>query len=151
MRYTYAAGLEPEDPLRSEVMIISTQRKTKKFEILTENENVALLVHDFQTHRDETITGAPAASNPDYQPVGQRPKYSITLNGTVRVESGALAERYREVHLARNSAYRQFIVGADVAIVTVRLTRARVCDVNDHVQHYARDSSGQSWAEVPSK
>ena len=35
----------------SEVVVISTQRKTKKFDILTRNENVALLVHDFSTHR----------------------------------------------------------------------------------------------------
>jgi hypothetical protein len=35
----------------SEVVVISTQRKTKKFDILTRNENVALLVHDFSAHR----------------------------------------------------------------------------------------------------
>ena len=52
MRYTYTSGLDPDDEERSEVMVISTQRKTKKFDILTENENVALLVHDFQTQRE---------------------------------------------------------------------------------------------------
>ena len=51
--------------------MISTQRKTKKFDILTQNENVALLVHDFTTHREgdganyETLG---AASHPSPSP-----------------------------------------------------------------------------------
>ena len=124
MRYTYTSGLDPDDEERSEVMVISTQRKTKKFDILTENENVALLVHDFQTQREcaqrmplprrlrHTIgTWAPLTPRPpprassddgaNYESLGTRAKYSITLNGTVRVESGELAERYRAIHLAR--------------------------------------------------
>ena len=53
MRFTYTSGLDPnDDGGRSEVVVISTQRKTKKFDILTRNENVALLVHDFTTHRE---------------------------------------------------------------------------------------------------
>lgn len=100
MRFTYTQGLDPAEPA-SEVLVISTQRKTKKFEILTENEKIALLVHDFQTHSD--------AANEDYAPVDNRPRYSITLNGTVRVEEGELAEKYRAVHLSRNAAYKQFI------------------------------------------
>lgn len=139
MRFTYTTGLDPKEP-NSEVLIISTQRKTKKFEILTENENVALLVHDFTTHSDET--------NEDYAELNNRPRYSITLNGTVRVEQGAQAEAYRRQHLARNAAYSQFIVGDDIAIITVRLNRARVCDVNDRVMHFKRDEGvGKAWAE----
>lgn len=135
MRYTYTRGLDPEDDGgRREVMVISTQRKTKKFDILTQNENVALLVHDFTSHRESDQANYEALG-------GERPaaKYSITLNGTVRVEEGALAERYRAVHLAHNQAYEQFIVGDDIAIITVKLTRARVCDVHDNVTSFARD------------
>ena len=87
----------------------------------------------------------------DYEPTSSgRPKYSITLNGTVRVQAGELAERYRQLHLARNRAYSQFILGDDIAIITVHLTRARVCDVNDRVHHFARAPS-KEWAELPSK
>lgn len=139
MRYTYTSGLDPDDDERSEVMVISTQRKTKKFDILTENENVALLVHDFQTHQVSS-----GSANPDYHPQ----KYSITLNGTVRVEEGALAEQYRRIHLARNAEYAQFIVGDDIAMITVHLTRARVCDVNDNVTHFARVSGDKNWTEL---
>ena len=76
-----------------------------------------------------------------------RPRYSITLNGRVRVEEGELAERYRAIHLARNEGYAQFIVGDDIAIISVSLYRARVCDVNDRVSHYARDDGAKKWAE----
>ena len=58
MRFTYTSGLDPnDDGGRSEVVVISTQRKTKKFDILTRNENVALLVHDFTTHREGEASG----------------------------------------------------------------------------------------------
>ena len=139
MRFTYCRGIDSEDP-SDEVLVVSTQRKTRKFDILTENENVALLVHDFHTHDDEP--------NNDYSPTAQgRPRFSITLNGIVRVEEGEQAERYRQVHLQRNRAYSQFIVGDDIAIVTVHLTRARVCDVNDRVHHFARGAS-KEWNEL---
>ena len=82
-------------------MVISTQRKTKKFDLITENENVALLVHDFNVHSDDD----PDSRQPD------RPRYSITLNGRVCVEEGELAEHYRAIHLERNKKYSQFIVG----------------------------------------
>jgi len=137
MRFTYARGLEEPD---SEVMVISTRRDTKKFQIITENHNVALLVHDF-----DTGAGGDAAN---YIQIDSTTRYSITLNGTVKVQQGELAERYRAVHLANNPSYSQFIVGEDIAIVTVHLTRARVCDVNDRVSHFARDQSGKAWTEV---
>ena len=124
----------------TQVLIISTRRDTKKFDILTENENVALLVHDFATHAD--------SPNDDYTEINSRPRYSITLNGVVRVEQGELAERYRKVHLAQNASYAQFIVGDEIAIITVHLQRARVCDVNDRVAHFQRDQSGKAWAEL---
>ena len=102
-------------------------------------------MHDFATHNDERN----AVEN-DYSLVnGSRPRFSITLNGRVRVEEGSLAERYRAIHLARNKAYSQFIVGPDIAIITVHLQRARVCDVNDRVAHFAKQSDGKSgWNEI---
>ena len=142
MRFTYTAGLE--EPL-SEVLIISTQRKTKKFELITRNNQVALLVHDFNTSADADAT--------NYQQMDGRTRYSITLNGVVSVQEGELAERYRAIHLAANPSYTQFIVGDDIAIITVDLKRARVCDVNDRVTHFARGNSEvganvHAWSEV---
>ena len=140
MRFTFTSGLEEPG---SEVMIISTRRDTKKFEIITMNRSVALLVHDFE--------GSDDADASNYEQIRGRTRYSITLNGTVKVQSGELAERYRAIHLASNPSYSQFIVGEDIAIVTVNLERARVCDVNDRVQHFERSEGslhGVQWTEV---
>ena len=57
MRFTYVKDAED-----GEVVILSTQRKTKKFEMLQRQKGVALLIHDF-----------------DHQ--GSGGVHSITLNG----------------------------------------------------------------------
>ena len=71
---------------------------------------------------------------------------SFLAHRLVHDEEGALAERYRAIHLARNKSYSQFIVGPDIAIITVHLQRARVCDVNDRVAHFAKQ--GEGWNEI---
>ena len=119
MRFSYCKSLE--DP-EGEVMIMSTQRNTKKYTILKENKNVALLVHGFESGRESDVE--------NYNDTGKS-RYSITLNGEVKEEQGELAEAYRAFHLQRNSEYSQFIVGDDIAVISVKLTSARVCDVND--------------------
>lgn len=143
MRFTYTAGLEAPN---TEVMIISTRRNTKKYDIITRNQNVALLVHDFDTNASADVS--------NYLQMEGQSRYSITLNGKVQVHTGELAERYREIHLAYNRSYSQFIVGEDIAIITVNLERARVCDVNDRVRHFERADAGAggspAWTDVTS-
>ena len=78
MRFTYL-----NDPEDGEVVIMSTNKKTKKFDMLQEQKGVALLVHDF---------GGVSAG-----------LYSITLNGNCRiVENIAKADHYRRMHLSHN-------------------------------------------------
>lgn len=136
MRFSYCQDLETP---REEVLIMTTQRATKKYEMLAANQNVALLVHDFEGDAGND------ASN--YTALDGRSRYSITLNGVAREARGALAEQYRAIHLKSNAAYKQFIVGDDIAIITVHLQRARVCDVNDRVHHFRRNDSGREWTE----
>jgi general stress protein 26 len=110
MRFTYL-----QDEQDGEVVIMSTNRRTKKFEMLQKQKGVALLVHDFA----------------EQQGGGS---YSVTLNGACRiVEDPEKAEHYRAAHLAHNQGYQQFIVGEDIAILCVDVTSARICDINDHV------------------
>ena len=61
MRFTYLNDAED-----GEVVILSTQRKTKKFEMLQRQKGVALLIHDF-----------------DHQ--GSGGVHSITLNGKCHI------------------------------------------------------------------
>lgn len=108
MRYTY---LQEE-----QLLVLSTNRKTKKYQMLTQQRGVSLLVHDF----DNTMDSSGA--------------YSITLNGTCRiVRDEEAVERYRAAHLKHNPEYPQFIVGPDIAILCIDVTSARICNINDQV------------------
>lgn len=137
MRFTYTSSLLAHG---AEVLIMSTKRMTKKYELFCQNKNVALLVHDFtsDSRHDQT----------NYDVLEGKQRFSITLNGVVREESGDIAEAYRKIHLDRNREYAQFIVGEEIAILTVTLTSARVCDVNDSVRHWTKSESPDgAWGE----
>ena len=114
MRFTYL-----HDETDGEIIIMSTNRNTKKFEMLREQKGVALLVHDFDKESPSDVAGR-----------------SITLNGKCRILSGTDEERYRAAHLAHNPDYPQFIVGKDVAVLCIDVVSARICDLNDKVVHW---------------
>eukprot|EP00548_Thalassiothrix_antarctica_P006403 CAMPEP_0194148974 /NCGR_PEP_ID=MMETSP0152-20130528/35731_1 /TAXON_ID=1049557 /ORGANISM="Thalassiothrix antarctica, Strain L6-D1" /LENGTH=210 /DNA_ID=CAMNT_0038850879 /DNA_START=40 /DNA_END=672 /DNA_ORIENTATION=- len=115
MRFTYL--VDEED---GEVVICSTQRNTKKFQMLIKQRGVALLIHDFNDH-DDSGHGL----------------HSITLNGHCHiVEEGEKAEKYRAAHLKHNPDYPQFIVGEGVSILCIIVTSARICNINDHVEKW---------------
>ena len=77
MRFTYCQGLD--DP-ESEVMVISTQRKTRKYDLLTACPNVALLVHcrlitshaAWQINTYGTAQGGAASIHPRVRPRAMR-------------------------------------------------------------------------------
>ena len=114
MRFTYCHDKED-----GEVVIMSTNKQTKKFDMLQQQKGVALLIHDF---------GSGTETN------GQ---YSITLNGECRiVEDAAKREEYRQLHLQHNPEYPQFIVGDHIAILRVDVKSARICNIHDQVVHW---------------
>ena len=110
MRFTYV-----HDEEDGEIVVMSTNRKTKKFDMLRKQKGVALLVHDFAEE-------------------GKEGQYSITLNGDCRIVTDlSKEERYRRLHLEHNPDYPQFIVGDDIAILCVDVTSARICNIHDQV------------------
>lgn len=116
MRFTYL-----QDEHDGEILVMSTNQRTKKFEMLQRQKGVALLVHDFGLQQNST-----SSSNAGL--------YSITLNGNCRiVDDPAKAEYFRLKHLAHNPDYPQFIVGNEIAMLCVDVTSARICDINDQV------------------
>ena len=115
MRFTYLTDKED-----GEVVIMSTNMKTKKFEMLQKQKGVALLVHDFQQ------SSSSSSAN--------KGMYSITLNGECRIVMEPVKrEHYRTAHLNHNPDYPQFIVGPDIAILCIDITSARICNINDQV------------------
>ena len=112
MRFTY---LEEDG-----VIVMSTNMNTKKFNMLQNQNGVALLVHDFHQFDDKS-TGA-----------------SITLNGRCYiVEPGPDADRFRQAHLRANPRYPQFIVGPDIAMLAVEVQKARIADIHDRVTKWS--------------
>lgn len=123
MRFTYL-----HDPTDGEIVVMSTNKKTKKFEMLAQQSGVALLVHDFVKLPEDYGNGDDDGSS-------SGGTYSMTLNGQCRIlENGtAKAERYRQAHLDHNPDYPQFIVGPDIVMLCIDVTSARICDIQDQV------------------
>ena len=112
MRFTY---LEEDG-----VIVMSTHMNTKKFNMLQNQNGVALLVHDFHQFDDKS-TGA-----------------SITLNGRCYiVEPGPDADRFRQAHLRANPRYPQFIIGPEIAMLAVEVQKARIADIHDRVTKWS--------------
>ena len=106
-----------------EILVFCTRRDTKKFEQIIACPNVAILVHDFP-HLHKLPAGTTHGSS-----------YSITLNGrAIPLPKGsAEQETYRAMHLENNKDYSQFIVGEGIAVIIIKVNRARLCDINDKV------------------
>lgn len=122
MRFTYI-----NDKDDGEVIIMTTRRETKKFNMLKKQNGVALLIHDFPqfgehvgTISEEEVTHG---------------VHSITLNGKCAILEGKdeKAEIYRAKHLQHNPDYPQFIVGPDISVLCITITSARICNIDDKV------------------
>mmetsp|Transcript_4723 Transcript_4723/g.14782 ORF Transcript_4723/g.14782 Transcript_4723/m.14782 type:complete len:221 (+) Transcript_4723:217-879(+) len=140
MNFTYCA----ED----EKIIMSTRRDTTKFRALLRNKRVAVLVHDFPAElRQRAATVTSRATGGADESYGQT--YSVTLYGSVNVEEGAAAERYRAMHLARNGPdQKQFIVGDGIAIITILVDQARICNQQDKVHFWEARPVVRSTSDV---
>ena len=116
MRFTYLPS--------EEVIVMSTNRHTKKYDMLLQQRGVALLVHDFG--------GGTTSSG------GGSGEYSITLNGTCSIlpNNDPRKELFRQAHLRNNPEYPQFIVGEHIAILCVDVRSARICNIADQVIHW---------------
>jgi len=119
-----------------EVIILSTRRNTKKFFQIIDNPKVAILVHDFPN--DEVSLYASSKEQKVCEKKKERKQWSITLNGTAEATTDGepITEKYRELHMENNPDYKQFIIGEDIAVLIIRIDRARMCDVQDRVSYW---------------
>ena len=136
MRFSY---YQPD-----EVIILTTRRNTKKFAQIVDNSKVAVLIHDF-AHMHGAVSEAAATSSSSSSSSGgsgssssseETSRFSITLNGDVESMLGVNEDKYRSFHRKMNPGYDQFIVGDDIAVLAVRIEKARICDINDKVKHW---------------
>lgn len=99
--------------------------------------SISILIY---VRKGSTMTHT-VALHPLKTPAGNT--YSITLNGVARVQGGAEAERYRAVHLRNNQGYAQFIEGPSIAVLTVHVTSARICNIQDRVMYWDAASAAR--------
>jgi hypothetical protein len=124
-----------------EKIIMSTRRDTTKFTALLSLPRVALLLHDFPDQHSGRGGEAPAGGGED----SYGRTFSITLYGNVTEEEGAEAERLRAMHLQRHGpSMKQFICGENVAIISVNVDKARICNDKDKVTEWAAPRSPRS-------
>lgn len=126
-------------------IVMSTKRATKKFEALEKNPKVAVLVHDFEGLKEQS-----SSSSSESSPVTDhyaRGSYSVTLYGQVEVlsseESDADSDSLRHRCLdsllkATGSRYLQFMQGPECALLLIRPTLARICNIADNVTTWAK-------------
>jgi len=118
-------------------IILSTRRDTAKFQAISLLTRVTLLLHDLKG-RDAAAARLPATT------------HSITLYGEVAILADEDSEAYRSAHLARHgSEYQQFIVGENVAMLSVSVESARICNSRDQVKRWSkRDRSVSAGSEA---
>lgn len=135
MSYTHA-----DDEELGPVLVMTTRRDTKKYRALCATPSVAVLIHDFDGVRRAPAgaePGAGAGTGSGSSGGSGGGTLAVTVYGEALLVDGPTAERLRSAHLARNGAYPQFIVGEGIAVVAVRPTLARMCDVRDAVTTWA--------------
>jgi len=111
-------------------VLLSTRRNTAKFQAISQLTRVTMLLHDLDAS-DAAAARLPTKTN------------SITLYGEVAILSDTVAEPYRAVHLARHgSEYQQFIVGEDIAMLSVSIESMRICNSSDKVKRWTRKLDG---------
>lgn len=108
-----------KDEKKGDLLIFTTRENTKKFTHIAECPKVAILIHDFPHLKEQSNPGGGTAS--------------ITLRGVALIEPDSRQEEYRAIHAARNPGYKQFIVGPDIRVVSVRIESASICDFQDQV------------------
>ena len=118
MSFTYV----PEE----QTIIMSTRRNTTKYRAIEKIDQVTLLIHNFAT--DKALRSS-SGGDSEYTNT-----HSITLYGNVTILSGEDAEDMRSKHLERHGeGYMQFIVGKDIAVLSVEVESAKICNVKDEV------------------
>src|SRR5271169_3560518 len=113
-----------------------------------QNPKVSILVHDWTTPRTSASTGytSPPSSGPSaltafLQNMNslQLSSISATLNGVVTVmePTEEAARFFLQRHLALNPVDSKcYVDKPDIAVIKVRISSARIADVEDHVEKW---------------
>ena len=103
------------------LIVLTSRADTTKVTYMKRNPAVALLFTHFSG--------------------GERPPVSCTVYGTAQVVDTHRSHVYREAHLLRHPGMDAFILGDQIAVVTVSLRHVAMADIQDQVSNWSVDDS----------
>ncbi|KAK9241103.1 hypothetical protein V1525DRAFT_352513 [Lipomyces kononenkoae] len=140
MNYTYIPKGDALPYEEGAVIVMTSERQTKKFFNISANSRVSILVHDWVSK--QTTNDAPQGLTQFLLSMNQAELSSIsaTLNGRARIVEGEAEEKFfKEKHLASNPAdARLFIDAENVAVIVVSVSSARVADLDNNVVRWRK-------------
>jgi len=153
MNYTFipAGGALPHE--QDDCIIMTTSRDTKKFINICANPRVSILVHDWTTPRTNASppNSGPSALTSFLQNINslQLSSISATLNGIATILPAEITDDatgfFLRKHLESNPPEsRTYIDKPDVAVVKVRISSARVADIEDRVEKWRGDGENDT-------
>ncbi|AGO12102.1 AaceriAEL264Cp [[Ashbya] aceris (nom. inval.)] len=157
MNYAY---LSPESPVtegETHYIVFATSAVTEKYQNITSNPNVSLLIHDWVTAKKLSLRKNSTSASPmegteaDNQEAPSRllnilqelnqselSQMSATLRGLAEVIDSTSPDflSYRDALLKANPDAKCFILGDDVVMVKVHITSAKVSDTSNNTSVY---------------
>lgn len=131
------------------LIVVTTHKKTQKYENLKSNPNVSVLVHDWISAASSDENSIELDHNDEdsksnilklLQNINQNEisSLSVTLSGSAKILGENNDERlyYKNLHLNKNPSAKVFIDGDDVAIILIQITASKVADSDNNVASY---------------
>ncbi|KAK9476565.1 hypothetical protein V1514DRAFT_336572 [Lipomyces japonicus] len=147
MNYTYIAKGDAE-PYESEAIIVMTSdKRTRKFFNITSNPRVSILVHDWVSKQATTSPshGVSQGLSQFLLSMNQAELSSIsaTLNGLARIVTNEEEAFFFKQKLLNSNPTeaRPFIDADDSAVILVKISSARVADVENNVINWKEPGS----------
>ncbi|GME83070.1 hypothetical protein B5S28_g2907 [[Candida] boidinii] len=132
------------------LIVVTTHKKTQKYENINSNSNVSVLIHDWisAASNDDEKSSELINNEEDcksnilklLQNINQNEisSLSVTLSGSAKILNEDNEERlyYKNLHLNKNPSAKVFIDGDDVAIILIQITASKVADSDNNVASY---------------
>ncbi len=99
----------------SQRVILSSRRNSKKFKNILSNKEVSLLIHN------------------DKPGIALEDIISVTINGKAYEEKDEKKDYYQKIHVTKHIDCHQFIIGDEIAILSVSIDRIHTSDIHDQV------------------
>lgn len=99
----------------SQRVILSSRRNSKKFKNILNNREVSLLLHNDN----------PGTALEDI--------ISVTINGKAYEEKDDQKDYYQKLHATKHNDRHQFIIGDEIAILSVSIDKINTSDIHDQV------------------